>query len=89
MTDLESIKILTRGDKGVIAGVCSGLADYYGLRVNGLRIAFVLTSLFFFLPVLVYLGKVRISPVLALRVLKVDRCKAQFAANGPSPSQEL
>ncbi|MCG9723140.1 ATP-binding protein [Shewanella sp. Isolate7] len=35
------------------------------------------------------LGKVRISPVLALRVLKVDRCKAQFAANGPSPSQEL
>ncbi|KIO35829.1 PspC domain-containing protein [Shewanella sp. cp20] len=55
MTDLESIKILTRGDKGVIAGVCSGLADYFGLRVNGLRIAFVLTSLFFFLPVLVYL----------------------------------
>ncbi|MCG9723486.1 type I restriction-modification system subunit M [Shewanella sp. Isolate7] len=35
------------------------------------------------------LRKVRISPVLALRVLKVDRCKAQFAANGPSPSQEL
>nr|WP_281212748.1 PspC domain-containing protein [Shewanella insulae] len=55
MTDLERIKILTRGERGVVAGVCSGLADYFGWRVNGLRVAFVLSSLFFFLPVLAYL----------------------------------
>ena len=55
MNDLHGVKILTRGKSKIIAGVCSGLADYFGLRVNGLRVAFVLSSLFFFLPVLVYL----------------------------------
>ena len=55
MKDLEGVKILTRGESKVVAGVCSGLADYFGLRVNGLRIAFILTSLFFLVPVLVYL----------------------------------
>ncbi|ASJ95468.1 PspC domain-containing protein [Shewanella marisflavi] len=55
MKDLEKIKILTRGEKGVVAGVCAGLADYFGWRVNGLRVTFVLMSLFFFLPVLAYL----------------------------------
>lgn len=31
----------------------------------------------------------RISPVLVLRERTVDSCKAYFAENGPSPSQEL
>ena len=47
--------ILTRGSKGVIAGVCSGIAEYYGLRKNGLRLAFLITSCFFGIPVLVYI----------------------------------
>ena len=47
--------ILTRSSKGVIAGVCSGIAEYYGLRKNGLRLAFLITSCFFGIPVLVYI----------------------------------
>jgi phage shock protein C len=39
---------------GKIAGVCAGLADYFGVRVTGLRIALILLSIFgFFGPVLV------------------------------------
>ncbi len=40
--------------RGKIAGVCAGLADYFGVRVGGVRLALVLLSIFgFFGPVLV------------------------------------
>lgn len=40
--------------RGKIAGVCAGLADYFGVRVGGLRLALILLSIFgFFAPVLV------------------------------------
>ena len=46
---------LTRGSTGVIAGVCSGIAEYYSLRKNGLRLAFLITSCLSGIPVLVYI----------------------------------
>lgn len=56
MQNLEKVKILTRGESGWIAGVCSGLSDYYSLRKNGLRLAFIILSIiFFFLPIIVYI----------------------------------
>ena len=55
MQSIDITNILTRGETGINAGVCSGLADYYGLRVNGLRIAFIITSFFFAIPVLAYI----------------------------------
>ena len=40
--------------RGKIAGVCAGLAAYFGVRVSSLRIALVLLSVFgFFFPVMV------------------------------------
>lgn len=48
-------RILTRGEKSIIAGVCSGLAEYYNLRKNGLRLAFLLTTFFFALPIIIYI----------------------------------
>lgn len=43
----------TRGGK--IAGVCAGLADYFGWRVKPVRIAAILLTVFFFpIPVLIY-----------------------------------
>lgn len=55
MKNLENANVLTRGESGVIAGVCSGLAAHYGLRKNGLRLAFLLTSFFFIIPTFVYI----------------------------------
>jgi len=40
--------------RGKIAGVCAGLADYFGVKVGGVRLALILLSVFgFFGPVLV------------------------------------
>lgn len=55
MQNIDNTNTLTRGETGIIAGVCSGLAEYYGLRKNGLRVAFLITSFFFAIPVLVYI----------------------------------
>lgn len=41
---------------GMVAGVCAGIAKYYGWNANGLRIGLVLLSLFAFpLPLIVYI----------------------------------
>lgn len=41
---------------GMVAGVCAGIAKYYGWRPDGLRVGIVLLSLFAFpLPVIVYI----------------------------------
>lgn len=47
--------VLTRGEHGIIAGVCSGLSQYYGFRKNGLRLSFLLFSFFFALPIIIYI----------------------------------
>ncbi|MGI2172194.1 PspC domain-containing protein [Shewanella sp. MF05960] len=46
--------MLTRGESAIIAGVCSGIAEYYHLRKNSIRLVFLLTSLFFAIPIFVY-----------------------------------
>ena len=51
----RKFSVLTRGEHGIIAGVCSGLSQYYGLRKAGLRIAFLISSFFFVLPVFLYI----------------------------------
>lgn len=55
MREHHRISILTRGNTGIIAGVCSGLADYYCLRTNGLRLAFILAMFFFGATILAYI----------------------------------
>lgn len=40
---------------GKIAGVCAGLADYFGWKVKWLRIAWILSAVFFFpMPIVIY-----------------------------------
>ena len=55
MQDDYKISLLTRGKTGIIAGVCSGVAGYYGLRTNGLRLVFVLAMFFFGATILAYI----------------------------------
>jgi phage shock protein PspC (stress-responsive transcriptional regulator) len=55
MTDIGS-KTLERKRQGrMVAGVCVGLGDYFGLDANVVRLIFAITSFFGFLGVLVYL----------------------------------
>jgi len=40
---------------GKVAGVCAGIADYFGWRVKMVRVALILLTVFFFpIPILVY-----------------------------------
>ena len=48
-------KRLSRGKTFIAGGVCSGLANYYGLRKGGVQAAFVISSLLLAFPVLIYL----------------------------------
>lgn len=55
MEKTDGTKILTLDESSIFGGVCSGLSEHYGLNKNGLRVAFVICSLFFLLPTLVYI----------------------------------
>ena len=52
---MESIenKKLVRGSTFIAGGVCSGLANFFGLRKGGIQSAFVISSLILGFPILV------------------------------------
>ncbi len=54
-------KTLRKGNR-TIFGVCSGLADYFGLDVTLVRIAFVISVLFFGTGLLLYVILAIIMP---------------------------
>jgi phage shock protein C len=48
---------------GKIAGVCAGLADYFGWRIKATRLAAILLTIFFFpIPIFVYAALAFIMP---------------------------
>lgn len=48
---------------GKIAGVCAGLADYFGWRVKPTRLAAILLTVFFFpMPIFVYIAAAVLMP---------------------------
>ena len=46
-------KVLTRAEHGFISGTLRGLADYYGLNLNGLQFVFLIAG-FFGIGLLIY-----------------------------------
>jgi phage shock protein C len=57
-----SRRLVRRLDGRMVAGVCSGAADYFGIDVNLVRLGFVLASFFGFIGVLAYLAAWVILP---------------------------
>jgi phage shock protein C len=56
-------KRLYRSRKGqMIAGVCAGLAEHFGVDVNLVRLAFAVFTIFFGVGVLIYLAAWVILP---------------------------
>jgi len=41
-------------DKGMVAGVCAGIADYFGVSVNLVRVVTVVVGLVYSLPMLIF-----------------------------------
>jgi phage shock protein C len=48
-------RLLRRRDGRMVAGVCAGLAAYFGIDVNLVRLGFGIFSIFYGLGILVYL----------------------------------
>ena len=49
--------------RGKIAGVCAGLADYFGWRVKWVRLAAILLTVFFFpMPIFIYVAAAFFMP---------------------------
>ena len=63
MSDSNDGKRFVRTFDGrMVAGVCSGIADYSGIDVNLVRLAFVIATFFGFIGVLAYLAAWVIVP---------------------------
>jgi phage shock protein C len=59
----ENDKRLYRSRKGqMVAGVCAGLAEHFGVDVNLVRLAFAVFTIFFGVGVLIYLAAWIILP---------------------------
>ena len=57
-----SKRLVRRLDGRMVAGVCSGIADYIGVDVNLVRLGFVVASFIGFIGVLAYLAAWVILP---------------------------
>jgi phage shock protein C len=55
MSDMGSKTLERKRDGRMVAGVCVGLGDYFGIDANVVRLIFAITAFFGFLGVLVYL----------------------------------
>ena len=55
-------RILRRKDGRMVAGVCAGLADYFGIDVNLVRLGFGVFTIFYGFGVLVYAAAWAILP---------------------------
>lgn len=53
MKDLQGNRLYRNSEKGMIFGVCAGLADYFGFDVTIVRVLVVLGALFFPGPLVV------------------------------------
>ena len=63
MNDSNDGKRFVRSFDGrMVAGVCSGIAEYSGIDVNLVRLAFVIATFFGFIGVLAYLAAWVIVP---------------------------
>jgi phage shock protein C len=54
MNNIGSKTLERKRDGRMLAGVCAGLGDYFGLDANLVRLAFAIASFFGFFGVLVY-----------------------------------
>jgi len=50
MADMHRYRLYRDPANGVVAGVCTGIADYFGIERVAVRLAFVLALIFFFVP---------------------------------------
>jgi len=77
---MENNKTLSRVDEGkVFTGVCGGLAEHFNMEIQTVRILYVVASLLWGLPVLVYIILSFALPVKKFATPKTDVIEDEYA----------
>ncbi len=79
---METKKKLQRvNEDKVFTGVCNGLAEYLNMEVQTVRILYVVASLVWALPILIYIILSFALPVKELEIAKAEIIEDEYAYN--------
>lgn len=79
---MEVKKKLQRVDDGkVFTGVCNGLSEYFNVDVQTVRILYVVASLIWGLPILIYIILSFTLQVKEIEIVKADVIEDEYAYN--------
>jgi phage shock protein PspC (stress-responsive transcriptional regulator) len=77
---MEDKKTLYRINEGkVFTGVCNGLAEHFNMEVQTVRILYVVASLLWALPIIIYIVLSFTLPVKELATPKKDMLQDEYA----------
>ena len=79
---MEAKKKLQRiNEDKVFTGVCNGLSEYFNMEVQTVRILYVVASLIWALPILIYIILSFTLPVKELKTAKAEIIEDEYAYN--------
>ncbi len=79
---MEAQKKLQRVQDGkVFTGVCNGLSEYFNMEVQTVRILYVIASLIWGLPVLIYIVLSFTLEVKEIEIAKAEVIEDEYAYN--------
>ena len=79
---METKKKLQRiNEDKVFTGVCNGLAEHFNMEVQTVRILYVVASLIWALPILIYIILSFTLPVKEIEIAKAETIEDEYAYN--------
>lgn len=77
---METTKKLQRIEEGkVFTGVCNGMAEHFNMDVNTVRILYVVISLFWAIPVILYIIFSFTLPVKGIVTVKAEVLEDEYS----------
>lgn len=79
---MDTNKKLCKIDDGkVFSGVCNGLAEHLNMKVDTVRILYVVVSIFWVLPIIIYVILSFTLPFKELEMKKAEKLNDEYAYN--------
>lgn len=78
---VENKKLQRVNEGKVFSGVCNGIAEHFGMEVQTVRILYVVASLVWALPILVYIILSFTLPVKEIEIAKAETIEDDYAYN--------
>ncbi len=79
---MGSRKSLQRVNNGkVFFGVCNGIAEYTNIDVKLVRVIYIIVSIFWFLPIFIYIVLIFALPIKEIEIIKAEIIEDEYAYN--------